>query len=356
MGNFSIVLLVLIALVVFTIFKGVRIVPQGYKWIVQRLGKYQQTTRQVYQLAMYSLPLIHQLADQLNIAFSAQQKGVLKLYRDTEAFDAAGKGTGFINSIGVRTAIVGRSDLVALEPTLANSAVDYVGGIYYPDEETGECLDFLTALGKRFVAAGGELLSGRKVEGLTRQKGRVSGVRIGQEKIAADQVVICTGFIPAFARQYVRGQVYPVKGYSFTFDTSGESKRNIPEIPMVDDHSRIAIAPLDKRIRLAGRADFVGYDLSLDRTAQQQVLGSFKQLLPQSAEWPMIMEWAGLRPVAGNGHPVIGLSSCPGLAFNLGHGHLGWTLSCGSADLLVRKLFAEPVPDALQNEVFSQLL
>ena len=70
----------------------------------------------------------------------------------------------------------------------------------------------------------------------------------------------------------------------------------------------------------------------------------------------MIMEWAGLRPVAGNGHPVIGLSSCPGLAFNLGHGHLGWTLSCGSADLLVRKLFAEPVPDALQNEVFSQLL
>lgn len=43
MGNFSIVLIVLIALVVFTIFKGVRIVPQGYKWIVQRLGKYHQT-------------------------------------------------------------------------------------------------------------------------------------------------------------------------------------------------------------------------------------------------------------------------------------------------------------------------
>lgn len=43
MGNFSIVMIVLIALVVFTIFKGVRIVPQGYKWIVQRLGKYHQT-------------------------------------------------------------------------------------------------------------------------------------------------------------------------------------------------------------------------------------------------------------------------------------------------------------------------
>ena len=43
MGSFSIVMLVMVALVVFTVFKGVRIVPQGYKWIVQRLGKYHQT-------------------------------------------------------------------------------------------------------------------------------------------------------------------------------------------------------------------------------------------------------------------------------------------------------------------------
>jgi len=43
MESFSIVMVVLIALVVFTVFKGVRIVPQGYKWVVQRLGKCSQT-------------------------------------------------------------------------------------------------------------------------------------------------------------------------------------------------------------------------------------------------------------------------------------------------------------------------
>jgi regulator of protease activity HflC (stomatin/prohibitin superfamily) len=43
MESFSIVMVVLIALVVLTVFKGVRIVPQGYKWVVQRLGKYSQT-------------------------------------------------------------------------------------------------------------------------------------------------------------------------------------------------------------------------------------------------------------------------------------------------------------------------
>ena len=43
MESFSIVMVVLVELVVFTVFKGVRIVPQGYKWVVQRLGKYSQT-------------------------------------------------------------------------------------------------------------------------------------------------------------------------------------------------------------------------------------------------------------------------------------------------------------------------
>lgn len=39
----TIVVLALLAFIGITIFKGVRIVPQGYKWIVQRLGKYHTT-------------------------------------------------------------------------------------------------------------------------------------------------------------------------------------------------------------------------------------------------------------------------------------------------------------------------
>ncbi len=40
MSGATIVVLAFLAFVAITIFKGVRIVPQGYKWIVQRLGKY----------------------------------------------------------------------------------------------------------------------------------------------------------------------------------------------------------------------------------------------------------------------------------------------------------------------------
>ncbi len=43
MSGGSIIVLAILAFLGITIFKGVRIVPQGYKWIVQRLGKYHTT-------------------------------------------------------------------------------------------------------------------------------------------------------------------------------------------------------------------------------------------------------------------------------------------------------------------------
>jgi regulator of protease activity HflC (stomatin/prohibitin superfamily) len=41
----AIIVLAILVFVGVTIFKGVRIVPQGYSWIVQRLGKYHQTLK-----------------------------------------------------------------------------------------------------------------------------------------------------------------------------------------------------------------------------------------------------------------------------------------------------------------------
>ena len=59
MNGLSIVMLVLAALVVFTVYKGVCIVPQGYKWVVQRLGKYQQTLEPGFSII---IPFVDRIA------------------------------------------------------------------------------------------------------------------------------------------------------------------------------------------------------------------------------------------------------------------------------------------------------
>jgi membrane protein implicated in regulation of membrane protease activity len=45
MGGFSTFALVILALAVVTVIAGVKIVPQGYEWAVERFGRYRATLR-----------------------------------------------------------------------------------------------------------------------------------------------------------------------------------------------------------------------------------------------------------------------------------------------------------------------
>jgi D-amino-acid dehydrogenase len=44
--------------------------------------------------------------------------------------------------------------------------------------------------------------------------------------------------------------------------------------------------------------------------------------------------WTGLRPMTPDGTPIVGRTGLRNLYINTGHGTLGWTMSCGSAQLL----------------------
>jgi D-amino-acid dehydrogenase len=48
--------------------------------------------------------------------------------------------------------------------------------------------------------------------------------------------------------------------------------------------------------------------------------------------------------MSADGCPIIGESEVRGLWFNVGHGHLGWTLAMGSADLLTALILREQPP------------
>ena len=48
--------------------------------------------------------------------------------------------------------------------------------------------------------------------------------------------------------------------------------------------------------------------------------------------------WFGFRPMSADGLPFIGESKIKGLYLNTGHGHLGWTLAMGSADILADQM------------------
>jgi D-amino-acid dehydrogenase len=128
--------------------------------------------------------------------------------------------------------------------------------------------------------------------------------------------------------------VQPAKGYSVTFDDQ-ETKPSLA-IPLIDDQLRDAIVRLHGAIRVAGTAEFTGFDLSLNPDRIHNLSNLMRKVLPEGTfNRATARAWCGLRAMSADGVPIIGATPLSNLLVNCGHGHLGWTMAAGSAALLV---------------------
>jgi glycine/D-amino acid oxidase-like deaminating enzyme len=78
--------------------------------------------------------------------------------------------------------------------------------------------------------------------------------------------------------------------------------------------------------------------------ARARALAVGNQLFPGAIDWDMARYRTGLRPMTPDGPPLIGLGQHSNLYYNTGHGHVGWTMACGSARILA-DLVDERQPD-----------
>ena len=65
---------------------------------------------------------------------------------------------------------------------------------------------------------------------------------------------------------------------------------------------------------------------------------SFKGLFPNAAAYDRPDYWACLRPMTPDGPPIMGASPFKNLWLNTGHGHIGWTMSHGSARIVADQI------------------
>jgi D-amino-acid dehydrogenase len=167
---------------------------------------------------------------------------------------------------------------------------------------------------------------------------------VAGEQIQAERVVVAagTGSRKLLRSVGLRLPVQPAKGYSITID--GEQLGPLPAVTIGDDATHTVMSVLGRRLRVAGTAEFAGYDKSLTPSRIDALFRSLDAVLPNIAarvRRDQVSEWTGLRPMSDDGRPIIGATTVPGLYVNTGHGALGWTMAMGSgqllADLLVCK-------------------
>jgi D-amino-acid dehydrogenase len=132
-----------------------------------------------------------------------------------------------------------------------------------------------------------------------------------------------------------RVNVYPVKGYSITVMLEdGQSRAAAPTVSLVDDATKLVSSRLgDNRFRVAGTAEFNGFnrDIRADRIAP--LVNWVQQCFPGVCT-RQVVPWAGLRPMMPDLMPRVGAGKRPGVFYNTGHGHLGWTMSAATAELI----------------------
>src|SRR5260221_14297735 len=98
--------------------------------------------------------------------------------------------------------------------------------------------------------------------------------------MAADRSVgACAPHARALARRRDFGlPVHPVKGYSATLPVGGWN--NAPTMPILDHDLKAGMTRLGDRIRLAGTAEFAGFDLRPNPQRMANLLRAFRQLFP----------------------------------------------------------------------------
>jgi D-amino-acid dehydrogenase len=304
-------------------------------------------------LARYSLAqMAHFRA--LGLDYDHAIAGTLVVFREREAMARLRVWAETLARQGLAFEPLDVAAALAHEPALAAVAPQLVGAIRYPGDERGDPRKFCEALARHLAGRGVRQHYGFEVERIERAGGRVRAL-VGKtgERHAFDAVILCAAsYSTALARPLgLALPVRPVKGYSITLPRAAGA----PRVAVIDPVLHMAAVPVgDDRVRVAGTAEFTGFDLAitpkrianLERLLARLFPHYARALAPGAAE-----PWVGLRPMCADGVSLVGATRVDGLWLHTGHGQLGWTVCAGSgrvlADLMLgRTPGIDPAPYA----------
>ncbi len=312
----------------------------GFAFLINCLPwRTRDNIRALVALGLDSRSRLGELRAELGLECDHLRNGILHIYTDREQFAVATEAAGFMQSLGLDRETVTGERCIDIEPALAAARPLLVGGDYTASDESGDAHRFTRALAERAAAEGVEFRYGTTVERLAQSGGRVAGVLVscgqaGDELLTADAYVLALGsYSPLLLRPLgIRLPIVPAKGYSATLPLAASS--GAPSVSLTDDGRKIVFSRLGERLRIAGTAEFAGYDLSHNEVRCQALLERTRALFPALRTAGPAEFWCGLRPATPSNRPLIGRTRYPNLWLNSGHGTLGWTLACGSAAAL----------------------
>ncbi len=310
--------------------------PALWSWSLRFLanclpGRSRLNARRMLRVSLYSRQALAELREETAIQYDQISKGILHLYESHQEFERALKRTGL--TPGLASGLDAKG-CVALEPALAAAEAALAGGIHIAEDESGDAHVFTARLAEICADLGVEFRYGAAIKRIDAEGGEISGVETGKGRWSADAYVLALGsYSPLLAKPLgLRLPIYPAKGYSATITI--EAPEKAPSISLTQDQLKLVYSRLGNRLRVAGTAEFTGYDDSINEPRARVIVDAALKLFPGCGDGEKAVLWAGLRPKTPDSAPIIGATKYPNLFLNTGHGTLGWTMACGSSRAL----------------------
>jgi D-amino-acid dehydrogenase len=316
--------------------------PSWHKlsWFLEfifNIPHYERNTVESARLAIAAREHLFAWAQEEGVDFDLKKEGILHIYREKKGFEHAGEVSKMLALGGLPRRAVTPSEMKTIEPTLAGT---YYGGYFTESDSTGDIHKFTTGMARAAERLGVQCLYEQDVLSIHSDGTMAEVTAAGSDGLVTHQfdgLVVCAGVESrSFAAQLGdRVNIYPVKGYSITVNLpDAQSQSAAPIVSLLDDETKLVTSRLGAdRFRVAGTAEFNGYNKDIRADRIRPLIAWVNQCFP-GINTRQVVPWAGLRPMMPNMMPRVGRGKLANVFYNTGHGHLGWTLSAVTADMV----------------------
>ena len=219
---------------------------------------------------------------------------------------------------GVKMTLLDHMEIRELEPSLAHI---FKSGMLLPDN--ARCRNphqLVTSIARETERHGTTIVRG-KVTGFETNAGNVTGIVVDGVVQPAERVVIAAGAYSGRLSAEL-GTPLPVeaeRGYHVTIADPGV----MPRISVTNVDAKFVCAPMNMGLRIAGTAEFAGYDAAPNWRRAEILEAQACSMFP-GVNMEKVTRWMGRRPSLPDGLPVLG--TAPKFAnayFAFGNSHFG---------------------------------
>ena len=318
-----------------------------WHWIMAFLGQCNSTRAQInterkFRLCHYSQTQLQKVVKETDAFYEQQTKGLIYLYSSKSSFETAAKKSELLKGFGLEINALSTDRLIELDSGLSDSKEQIAGGLYCPNDESGDSRLFTQELARLCQEGGATFLMNTVAKRILSTSDRITAIETLSGDIEADAFLVSLGvYSPELlAPLGIRLPIYPVKGYSVTLPVN--TSHQPPKLGGVDEDHLLAYCPMGNHFRITATAEISGYDTSFKTKDFRAMLARARELLPNAADYNKPDYWACLRPMTPTGLPFIDQTRFSNLWLNAGHGHMGWTMACGSAKMIADVIAGRP--------------